>query len=306
MRTAREVLRLARPHHWFKNGFVFVGLFFGHGWSDPELLAAVIALFAAFCLVSSAAYAFNDVMDREADRAHPQKRDRPVASGLVGARAAAAVSAVLAIAGLGTAWGVSAEALALAAGYIALNLVYSLWLKHVAVLDVFIIAAGFMLRILAGTLGVGIEPSRWLLLCGLMVTLFLGFAKRRAELAALQSVAEAASGPGAKPANGDEGLSARRALNAYSLELLDRMIVVSAAGTAIGYAVYTIDAHTVEIHGTDKLVLTLPFVLYGMYRYLWVLYRRGGGADPSTELLRDPHLLGALLAWIASTWWLIA
>ncbi len=188
----------------------------------------------------------------------------------------------------------SATAFAIAAAYLLLNAAYSMGLKHVAVLDVFLIAAGFMLRILAGTSGIGIAPSRWLLLCGLMATLFLGFAKRRAELAELRQRDSAS------------GITQRRALENYSLEWLDRMIAVSAAGALISYALYTMDPRTAQVQGTDQLVLTVPFVLYGLYRYLWVLYRRGGGADPSAELLEDRHLLVAVVGWLILTWWLIA
>jgi hypothetical protein len=278
-------------------------------------VSAALALFAAFCLVSSAAYALNDVMDREADRAHPDKRARPVASGRIGVRPALLCAAAFALAGLGIAAWVSTTALAIAGAYIVLNLAYSMGLKHVALLDVFLIAAGFMLRILAGTSGIGIAPSRWLLLCGLMVTLFLGFAKRRAELAAVRerdpplNASTAPHAPGARspsPNPSSEPVAQRRALDAYSLDLLDRMIAVSAAGAFIAYALYTVDERTVAVQGTDKLVLTVPLVLYGLYRYMWVLYRRGGGADPSAELLRDPHLLGALVGWLCLTWWLIA
>jgi 4-hydroxybenzoate polyprenyltransferase len=294
----RRYLELARPSQWIKNGFVLVGLLFGHAWSDPDTVTAGLLAFAAFCLMSSAVYAFNDVMDRDADLAHPQKCKRPVASGRVSRRAALAFSVVLSFAGLALAWRVSGVAALLAAAYLVLNAAYSFGLKHVALLDVFLIAAGFMLRILAGTAGIGIEPSRWLLLCGLMVTLFLGFAKRRAELAAVQG--RDAAGEGTAP------VVQRRALATYSLEMLDRMIAVSAAGALIAYALYTVDARTVEVHGTDKLVYTVPFVLYGIYRYLWVLYRLGGGADPSAQLLRDPHLLAASLGWLVLTWWLIS
>lgn len=283
------ILRLMRPHQWLKNGFVLVGLIFGHGWTDAALLGRVLTLLAAFCLASSCVYVLNDIADREADRRHPQKRARPIARGAVSIRAGFVLCAALGAAGLALASAVSREALAITAVYIALNFAYSGALKHVAILDVFLIAAGFMLRILAGTLGVGIEPSRWLLLCGLMVTLFLGFCKRRAEL---------------EVAEGDAG--ARRSLDDYTPGLLDRMIAVTMIGTVVCYALYTVDDGTIALHGTDKLVFSLPFVLYGLFRYLFVLYRRGGGADPAWELLRDPHLVAAAAGWLATTWWLIA
>jgi 4-hydroxybenzoate polyprenyltransferase len=310
MKSPRPLIALARPNQWLKNGFVFVGLFFAHEWTNAELATAVVVLFAAFCLVSSAVYVFNDVMDRDADRVHPGKRTRPVAAGLVSPSGAVMYSVVLAAAGLALAAWVSTPALAMALAYVATNVCYSLGLKHVAVLDVFLIAAGFMLRLLAGTAGVGIAPSRWLLLCGLMVTLFLGFAKRRAELASLKE-GRLLDEPGpVQTANARSGaanaVSQRRALTAYSLELLDGMIAVTAAGTVIGYAFYTIDERTIAMHGTDQLIYTVPAVMYGIARYLWMLYRRGGGADPSAELMRDPQLVVALAGWLGLTWWFIA
>ena len=280
-----NLIRLARPYQWVKNSFVLVGLVFGHAWGDAPTLQSVALVFAAFCLVSSAVYVFNDIADREADRAHPQKRRRPVASGGVGLAAAFWFSGLLALGGLALALAASPTALAIVATYLVLNAAYSLGLKHVVILDVFIIAAGFMLRILAGTAGVGIAPSQWLLLCGLMLTVFLGFAKRRAELGALQA------------GGGDQ----RKVLADYSPAILDRMIAVSAGGVISSYALYTVSAETVRIHGTGKLILTLPFVLYGVFRYLWLLHREGGGGDPTRELLRDPHLLAATLGWLVVT-----
>lgn len=282
--------RLARPHQWLKNGFVLVGLLFGHAWNDPATVRGVLAVVLAFCLVSSGVYVFNDLRDREADRRHPRKRLRPLASGAVQPVPAAAFGAVLLAAGLAAGFQVSAAAGGLLAAYVALNAAYTLGLKHVAILDVFMIAAGFMLRILAGTVGVGIPPSQWLLLCGLMVTVFLGFAKRRAELIAMA----------------DDGAGHRRVLDEYSPAQLDSMIAVSAAGVVVTYSLYTVSPETVRLHGTDQLMLTLPFVLYGMFRYIHLLHRRGGGGDPAWDLLHDPHLAAALLGWLATTLWLIA
>lgn len=289
---ARAYLRLIRPHQWIKNGFVFVGLVFGHGWMERELVLDALALFAAFCLVSSAVYVMNDLADREADRQHPDKRSRPLARGDIGAGAAVALGLVLGLAGLALAASVSFAAFAIATAYVALNAAYSAGAKHVAILDVFMIAGGFMLRILAGTLGIGVAPSKWLLLCGLMLTLFLGFCKRRAEFVA----ATTGGNPGAQ----------RAALDGYTAALLDRLIAVSVAGAAIGYGLYTVDRDTVLLHGTDHLILTLPFVLYGLFRYLQLVYSRGGGADPAWELLRDPHLIVATAGWLAAIGWVLA
>jgi 4-hydroxybenzoate polyprenyltransferase len=290
-------VRLMRPHQWVKNGFVFVGFVFGHGWEDAALVIDVLILFAAFCLVSSAVYVMNDIADREADRAHPGKRHRPLAKGEIGVLAALVFCTALALAGLTLSAWVSLPAFVAAASYIALNLAYSAGLKRVAILDVFMIAAGFMLRILAGTAGIGIEPSKWLLLCGLMLTLFLGFCKRRAELGAAMEAGEDSAGTGFRQ---------RAALSGYSKTLLDRLVAISAAGAAIGYALYTVDPDTVLLHGTDKLILTLPFVLYGLFHYMQDVYSRGGGGDPAWALLHDPHLIAATLGWLGVTGWLLA
>jgi 4-hydroxybenzoate polyprenyltransferase len=174
-------------------------------------------------------------------------------------------------------------------GYALMNLAYSLRLKHVVLLDVFIIAAGFMLRILAGTLGVGIPPSQWLLLCGLMVTLFLGFTKRRAELAALN----------------EGGVAHRKVLAHYSPVLLDKMIGITASGVVMSYSLYTMSPDTIRVHGTANLIYTVPFVLYGVFRYIYLLHKQDGGGDPSRELVRDKHLVLAVLAWGVVTVWLL-
>jgi 4-hydroxybenzoate polyprenyltransferase len=287
--SAQQLIRLARPHQWVKNGFVLVGWLFGYGWRDLSLSIDALGAFGAFCLVSSAVYAMNDVLDREADRQHPWKRDRPVASGAVSPAAALVLATVLAAVGLALATWVSPVAAVIAGGYIALHFAYGLGLKHVPILDVFIIAAGFMLRILAGTLGIGIDPSQWLLVCGLMVTVFLGFTKRRAELFALEGDAS----------------DHRRVLSEYSPQLLDNVIAISAASVLASYAFYTVDDTTIALHGTDKLTLTLPFVLYGVFRFIFLLHRRGGGGDAARDLLHDSHLLAAAIGWFAVTLWLL-
>lgn len=277
-------LRLLRPPQWIKNAFVFAGLLFGHAWHDPAKVEGALAAFVAFCLISSAVYVFNDLMDREQDRLHPRKAARPLASGEVGVPAALAIMASCAFAGLAIAFTMAGWPLIYVA-YIVLNLGYSLGLKHVVILDVFIIASGFMLRLLAGTSSIGIVPSQWLLLCGLLLTLFLGFAKRRAELIALEG----------------ESAHHRAVLEHYTATLLDQMITVVAAGVMVTYSLYTMSPTTVALHGTDRLIYTLPFVLYGMFRYLFLLHRRGGGGDAAQELLRDPHLLVAVGGWLVTT-----
>ncbi len=276
------LIRLMRPHQWLKNGFVFVGLLFGHAWNDPEKVTQALAAFAAFCLLASGIYVINDLIDREQDRVHPKKKSRPLAAGTVSVHAALFLAASCFIGGSAVALLWAGSAPWIFAAYVIMNIGYSFGLKHVVILDVFIIAAGFMLRILAGTLGIGIAPSHWLLLCGLMLTLFLGFAKRRAELNALLA----------------ESAGHRRVLEHYTEGMLDQFITIAAAGTVISYALYTVSAETVALHGTRGLIATVPFVLYGMLRYLWRLHRAGGGGDPARELLTDPHLWAATAGWL--------
>jgi len=289
MRRALAFMELLRPRQWVKNAFVLVGLLFGHAWRDPAMVSAALCATFAFCLASGAVYAFNDARDAAQDRDHPDKRNRPVARGAIGQNEAAGFGALVAAIALALAAWVGWELAAIVGVYLAISAVYTLWLKRVAVLDVVVIAAGFMLRLLAGTLGIGIGPSRWLLACGFLLTLFLGFAKRRAEIERLA----------------EDAALHRAVLGDYSVGFLDRAIALCAAGMIGTYAWYTLSAETALIHGTGSLVLTLPWVLLGTGRYLYRLRSHGGGGDPAEELLRDPLLTVAVAGWIATVLWLI-
>ena len=290
MKNSFELLRLMRPYQWVKNAFVFTGLLFGHAWHDSHLVAQVAMAFSAFCLVSSSIYTINDIVDLDHDKHHPKKRHRPLAAGVVSVFAAAMLAAMLGVLGLSMAYFAAPSVLAILIGYALMNVAYSLRFKHVVILDVFIIATGFMLRILAGTLGVGIPPSQWLLLCGLMVTLFLGFTKRRAEIIALA----------------DDKTSHRKVLEHYSPVLLDKMIGITAAGLIMSYSLYTMNADTIRIHNTANLIYTVPFVMYGVFRYIYLLHHQSRGGDPSHDLVRDPHLFIVVGAWLVATILLIA
>jgi 4-hydroxybenzoate polyprenyltransferase len=290
MKNSYQLLRLMRPYQWVKNLFVFTGLLFGHAWHDPHLVIQAMIAFGAFCLLSSAIYTFNDIVDIEQDRLHPKKTRRPLASGAVSVSAAALLAALLGIAGLLLAYAASPAVFFILLVYALMNIAYTLRLKHVVILDVFIIATGFMLRILAGTLGIGIPPSQWLLLCGLMVTLFLGFTKRRAEIFALN----------------EDKANHRKVLEHYSPVLLDKMIGITASGLILSYSLYTMNPDTIRIHGTANLIYTVPFVMYGVFRYIYLLHHQSRGGDPSHDLVRDPHLLIAVGAWLATTILLIA
>lgn len=279
-------LSLLRPQQWLKNGFVLIGLIFSHGWSDPALVFAVGVGFVAFCLASSAVYVLNDYHDRAADAAHSKKRLRAIASGRVSLPAARALIAVLFCAALGLplACGLGPVALAVA-GYLTLNVAYTLSLKHKVLVDVFCIASGFMIRLACGTYAVGIVPSRWMLLCSFMLTLFLGFAKRRAEIASAPLDAPASAG------------STRTVLRHYSPQLLDILVAITASTTLLAYGLYTVDSDTAALHGTQNLIITLPIVTFGVFRYLYLLYKGGSGEEPGRDLLADNQIRLAVLAW---------
>ncbi|HEX8098185.1 MAG TPA: decaprenyl-phosphate phosphoribosyltransferase [Pyrinomonadaceae bacterium] len=280
---------LMRPVQWVKSGFVFMGLLFANAWRDPLMLRQVFLTAAAFSLVASGVYVFNDLFDREHDATHPKKKLRPLAAKTVSVRAALLLLVTLWAAGFALGLSVSVRVFFILLTYVLINLAYSLGLKHVVLLDVFIIAGGFMLRILAGTAGVGIAPSQWLLLCGLMVALFLGFAKRRAELYALA----------------DERVEHRRVLEHYQPVLLDKMIVVTATCVILTYGLYTMSPATIQVHRTESLIYTVPFVMYAVFRYIYSLHNRQTGTDPAQEIFRDPHILVSALGWLLLTLWLI-
>ncbi len=208
----------------------------------------------------------------------------------MGLSAAVIFAVLLGVSGLALAYSASLKVLVILIGYALMNIAYSLRLKHVVILDVFIRATGFILRILAGMLGVGIPSSQWLLLCGLMVTLFLGFTKRRAEIIALA----------------EDKSSHRKVLEHYSPVLLDKMIGITASGVIMSYSLYTMNTDTIRIHGTAYLIYTVPFVMYGVFRYIYLLHHQSRGGDPSHDLVRDPHLFIVVGAWLAATILLIA
>ncbi len=287
----RPLIRLLRPHQWIKNGFVLLGVLFSKRWDMITLGEAGIG-FLAFCAMASAVYVINDIVDLAADRQHPSKRYRPLASGQISLRTAYAISGVLGIAALVLAAWVNSLMLGLVVSYAVLQIAYSFRLKHLAVIDVFAIASGFMLRILAGTLGLGISPSSWLLLCGIMLTLFLGFAKRRAEL---QTVLELA------PRN---RTLTRSVLDDYTKAMVEQFLAISAACTILSYSLYTVSPETITRHG-PSLTYTVPFVIYGIFRYLFLLHRHGAGQDTASDLYRDRQLLATVASWAGLTIWLL-
>jgi 4-hydroxybenzoate polyprenyltransferase len=282
------LLRALRPSQWTKNAVVLAAYFFARwdagqqaqvvGWRP--LLAALEAA-ALFCLASSAVYLVNDVCDVEADRAHPQKRLRPVAAGTLSPAAALGAAALLLAVSLAGAWRVRPAFTGLLAAYLALQGAYMLGLKRLAFVDVFVIAGGFVLRATAGALALDVRLSPWLLLCTFLLALFLALCKRRHEKLLLE---------------GDEAKH-RAALGGYDRRTLDQALAITGGATIVCYAMYTLSRETVERFGTDRLGLTIPFVVFGILRYLDLVYRRDEGGRPEKVLLTDRVLLATVLLY---------
>jgi decaprenyl-phosphate phosphoribosyltransferase len=272
-----RLIQLMRPHQWLKNAFVFAGLVFSQAWQDGSLRLHVLQAFAAFCCFSSLVYIVNDWHDRVLDALHPVKRHRPLASGSVSVPVAMALAGVLLAAGLILAAG-NRTLLLLLGVYVVLNLAYSWRLKQVPVVDVSIIASGFMLRLLAGTVAVGIPPSRWLLLTGMFMALFLGFSKRKAETFHQQA-------------------SQRAVLAHYPAALLDTFMAVTMTATLTTYSLFATSSEAQLQHG-ERLLYTVPVVIFGMLRYTYQVHR-GRGEDVARDLLQDPWILAAGTLWLA-------
>ena len=277
------VVSSLRPKQWIKNVFVLAPLVFAHGLDDPDAVVRALLAFAVFCALSSCVYLWNDIADREIDRLHPHKRNRPIASGALGPRPALALSMALAVAALGVAWGVEPGLAVVGLGYLLISLLYSVGLKRVVILDVMLVAAGFLLRALAGSVAIGVALSDWLVLCTGLIALFLGFVKRRQEITVLQGAT------GQRPA-----------LREYSLPFLDQMIGVVTASTVLAYALYALSPEVAEKLGTQWMGLTIPFVLFGIFRYLYLVHLQGEGDNPTALVLSDRPLLLNFLLWGAT------
>lgn len=276
-----SVLHSLRPEQWTKNLLVFAALLFARRLFDPAAVLQALAAFAIFCGLSGAVYLLNDVSDRESDRQHPVKRHRPIAAGHVSAPTAVAWALVLIALGLTLSFWLQTGFGMAAAAYLVLQAAYTRVLKHVVILDVMAIAFGFVLRAVAGGLVIGVPISDWLVICTILLALFLGLSKRRHELTLL---AAGAAGH-------------RRILEEYDPYLLDQMIAVVAAATLVAYIIYCLSPETTARFGTHWLVLTVPFPIYGLFRYLYIVHRKDGGGNPSEMLLTDRPLLSCVGLW---------
>jgi 4-hydroxybenzoate polyprenyltransferase len=282
-----NLVRSLRPSQWTKNLIIFAALGFSADTGrllDPTAVMLAVAAFVIFCALSGVVYLVNDIIDRDADRQHPLKRHRPIAAGALPVSVAGASAAVLGLLALGAAFALRVEFGVVAVAYVALLALYSGPLKHTVIIDVLTIAIGFVLRAVAGAVAINVEISQWLLIVTILLALFLALSKRRHELVLLA----------------DGATNHRPILEEYSPYLLDQMIAVVTASTLVAYAFYTISPETIQKFGTDKLGLTVPFVLYGIFRYLYLVHQKEGGGSPSDMLLNDKPLLACVALWAAA------
>lgn len=279
--TVSALVKTMRPKQWTKNLILFAGLIFAHHLFNPGLFIKTAIAFFLFCLLSSAIYIINDIKDVEQDRAHPLKSQRPIAAGQLSLFTAAVAAGVLAGVALLGAFLLSVKFGFTALLYFGLLFAYSFSLKHIVILDVLTIAIGFVLRAIAGAVVINVEFSSWLLLCTILLALFLGLSKRRHELVLL----------------GNNAQSHRKILEEYSPHLLDQMIGVVTASTLMAYALYTMASETIEKFGTSYMILTIPFVIYGIFRYLYLVHQKEMGGNPTTILITDKPILINVVLW---------
>jgi len=273
-----------RPEQWTKNLIVFAGLLFGRQLFDVRAVLTAVGAFTVFCALSGVVYLVNDVADREADRRHPLKCRRPVASGALSPRTALAGAVAIAVVALASAFWINLLFGAIAVAYVALMVGYSARLKHIVILDVLTIAIGFVLRAAAGAVAIPVKIDHWLLVCTVLLALFLGLSKRRHELTLLAGGA----------------IEHRKILGEYTPYLLDQMIGVVTASTLIAYILATIDPEKVREFGTPYLGLTIPFPLYGIFRYLYLVHQKEGGGSPAAMLMNDRPLLACVALWVVA------
>jgi len=280
----KGLIRLLRPQQWLKNGIVVAGLIFSGQAANPDFQFITFLTVAAFCMLSSSVYVINDIVDIERDRQHPLKKNRPLAAGDVSVSLALTIGIILALAGLTLAYYIGPAVFIVVLAYLILNIAYSYVLKNIVIIDVMSIAAGFVLRALAGAVAIDVEFSNWLLITTFVLALFLGLGKRRHEIIFLEKDAS----------------SHRKILDNYSPYLLDQLIGVVTASTVITYLFYTLSSEVSEKLHTHYLYVTIPFVIYGIFRYLYLVHKEEMGGSPTRLLLTDRPLLIDVLLWLAS------
>lgn len=275
-----EIFKLLRIYQWHKNTFVLLGFFVLGDYANFNLLFKAVSIFLAFCLASSSVYIFNDYRDIERDRNHPQKKNRPLASGSINTGFALLLAFLLCVASLGLSFSINKVAVLIISLYLINNLIYSFYLKEVPIIDVFQIGLGFMLRIFAGTSGIGIYISEWMIITGFMISLLIGFSKRYAELA-----------------HNPDPHNHREVLQDYSIETLRTFTIIMASATIITYSLYTLSPRSIELHGTTNLIFTIPFVMFGIFRFLYLVLLHQAGEEPSSQIFRDKQLIITIILW---------
>jgi 4-hydroxybenzoate polyprenyltransferase len=274
-------LRALRVYQWTKNLLLFAALLFAKQAGDPAQVFIAIKAFAAFCMASSATYLLNDLMDVEKDRVHPEKKNRPIASGALPMSGAIGSLLGLFAGSMALAYNINLHFFYALLVYIALTVSYSFGLKNLVIIDVLIVALGFVIRAMAGALALDVAFSNWLVVCTLFLALFLGLSKRRHEIVTLE----------------EDAKNHRKVLNHYSVHYLDQLILIVAGATLITYTIYTCSPEVVGRLGSDKLYFTIPFVVYGLFRYLFLVHQHAEGGDPSSSLIKDAPLGCTVVLW---------
>lgn len=278
----KQYLKLIRPAQWLKNGIVLAPLIFaGEITHSQKDIFAFIAT-AIFCLLSSSVYTFNDIHDRDKDKLHPIKKGRPIASGKISVSSASMVMVFLVVTGLVLAWMVNLSFFIIAVAFLVFNFLYTLWLKNIVIVDVMSIAISFVMRAYSGALAIDVPASKWLLINTLLLALFLGFGKRRHELIFLE----------------EDATAHRKILDKYSPYLLDQLIGVVTASVVVMYMLYTFSTEVSQKLGTENLFLTIPFVVYGIFRYLYLIHKEEQGGSPTKVLISDRPILLTVIFWI--------
>lgn len=291
-----KYLRLIRVHQWIKNVFVFVPLLFSQHLFDKNYFITSLFAFLVFCLASSAIYVINDIVDVEADKAHPVKKNRPLPAGDISMRAAIITASVILVLVFWSMMYFNNEFILLVIGFVVLNVLYSFWLKNVVLLDVFSIAAGFSIRVLAGAFVIQVPISSWLLLTTMFISLFLGVMKRRAELMLLSENVRQNS-----IATEQSSTQSRKVLTQYSLNFADQMATVAAAGVIICYALYSVAPRTISIFQTERLIYTTPFVVFGIFRFMYLEYMSGKGENTTRLIATDLYMILDVFVYIIAT-----
>lgn len=274
-----------RPEQWIKNFFVFTALLFSKNLFNLSKDIDALVGFIIFCMITGCAYMINDLVDLEKDKLHPTKSQRPIASGRLNKTTAIKITTIICLVSLSFAFYINSFFGIIVLTYFLLNIGYSIYFKNIVIIDVVTIASGFVLRVLGGAVIISVTSSQWLILCTILLSLFLGFSKRRHELVLLE----------------DNATGHRKVLEHYSPYFLDQMISVVTASTVICYALYTMSKDTIEKLGTSKLIYTIPFVLYGIFRYLYLVHQKEKGGSPTEIVFTDKPMIVNIILWVIAS-----